>query len=130
MGCVCEREGPQESVSEVCVSSMCVCQVGKKEKCQCVGVSGCVIGAVWMAQVGEKAKKFQRRESNPRLKRERLECYRLHHIGLLLLGEEVSSVVKRYGVDVCVCRKKDPASRIRTSDLRKSITTTVLRSTN
>ena len=38
---------------------------------------------------GEKKKKreFQRRESNPGLKRERLECYRLHHIGFYLVME-------------------------------------------
>ena len=117
MVCVCEREGPQESVSEVCVSSMCVCQVGKKEKCQCVGVSGCVIGAVWMAQVGEKAKKFQRRESNPGLKRERLECYRLHHIGFYLYVSISLAIKKvRMGrglwrnhvcVSVCVCFYKE-----------------------
>ena len=103
---------------------------GKKSEKRRVEVTVSVQVCVKRVHVCEKAKKFQRRESNPRLKRERLECYRLHHIGLLLEGEEVSSVVKRIGVVVCVCRKKDPASRIRTSDLRKSITTTVLRSTN
>ena len=41
----------------------------------------------------KKAKKkekreFQRRESNPGLKRERLECYRLHHIGFYLVMED------------------------------------------
>ena len=40
--------------------------------------------------VSEKKKKreFQRRESNPGLKRERLECYRLHHIGFYLVMED------------------------------------------
>ena len=63
------REGPFERGG----MKQCVCQW----QCRCVCQSGCV----------KKAKKFQRRESNPRLKRERLECYRLHHIGFYLVME-------------------------------------------
>ena len=58
-------------------------------QCQSVSVSDGV--CVEWSHVREKAKKFQRRESNPRLKRERLECYRLHHIGLIIRVTEESS---------------------------------------
>ena len=98
---------------------------GKKSEKRRVEVTVSVQVCVKRVHVCEKAKKFQRRESNPRLKRERLECYRLHHIGLTHQG--------RWKTIMCggkVKKKKDPVSRIRTSDLRKSITTTVLRSTN
>ena len=56
-------------------------KVSREESESVRGVSSCV-------RRGGKRKKFQRRESNPRLKRERLECYRLHHIGLSHLEEE------------------------------------------
>ena len=35
----------------------------------------------------DKNKKLHRRESNPGRKRERLECYQLHHNGLLNIRE-------------------------------------------
>ena len=93
--CVSQVEGPQSSVSEKCVESKKIhVEVGKKIRVsvsQCQSVSVSVSVCVEWSHVREKAKKFQRRESNPRLKRERLECYRLHHIGLIIRVTEESS---------------------------------------
>ena len=73
-------------------------------------------------------KKLHRRESNPGHKRERLVCYQLHHNGLLLLL--FFALLFPYFPFSCFffipfdffCQKVDPTNRIRTSDLRKSIT--------
>ena len=43
---------------------------------------------VMVKGIGEKIKKLHRRESNPGRKRERLECYQLHHNGFLIYGFE------------------------------------------
>ena len=57
----------------------------------------CVLGYIISSQKKAKKKEkreFQRRESNPGLKRERLECYRLHHIGFYLYVK-ISVVIKK-----------------------------------
>ena len=43
---------------------------------------------LFRAAVKVNIKKLHRRESNPGRKRERLECYQLHHNGFLIYGIE------------------------------------------
>ena len=68
--------------------------------------------------MNSQAKKLHRRESNPGHKRERLVCYQLHHNGQL--SKEKKETHQKELVEGG--EKKDPTNRIRTSDLRKSIT--------
>ena len=47
-----------------------------------VGVQSIGKKVIAIAEVHKDIKKLHRRESNPGRKRERLECYQLHHNGL------------------------------------------------
>ena len=57
----------------------------------------------------DKNKKLHRRESNPGRKRERLECYQLHHNGLLNIREAYVQQDEHIGL-ACLDKNKSSDS--------------------